>query len=61
MTHERQAGRDGDTAARIEAECMSTDKELDHIRADDILVELLRDIGFDETADAFEAVGKWYS
>ncbi len=37
------------------------DYETGHREADDILVEFLKNIGCNELADAFDAVGKWYS
>lgn len=39
----------------------SADPEEDHIEADNILCELLRSVGFEKMADAFEKVEKWYS
>lgn len=32
-----------------------------HIRADDLLVEFLQEKGYEDLADAFEKVEKWYS
>ena len=37
------------------------DTELDHVRADEILCEMLRQCGMGEVADAFELVDKWYA
>lgn len=48
-------------AAEIQAKCMSGDWERDHGEADDLLVMHLRTLGFNKSADAFEAVGKWYA
>lgn len=41
--------------------CKTGDQEMDHVRADDALCDLLRSLGYDDVVDAFEAVGKWYA
>jgi len=48
-------------AQRIKAEAMSGCNEGDHARADELLCEILRLLGFDRTVDAWERVGKWYA
>lgn len=37
------------------------DPESAHIKADDLMVELLRDLGYDEAMDAYESMTKWYA
>ncbi len=37
------------------------DTEADHGRADDLMCELLRSLGYGEGVDAFEAMDKWYA
>lgn len=37
------------------------DTEIDHGRADDILVEIVRLLGYKEIADLYEKVDKWYA
>lgn len=37
------------------------DTEIDHSRADDILVEIVRLLGHKEIADLYEKVDKWYA
>jgi hypothetical protein len=37
------------------------DEESGHIRADDILVELLKALGYTEVAEAFDDLPKWYA
>lgn len=40
---------------------MTGDTETDHGKADDLLCELLRRLGFERTVMAFEALEKWYA
>ena len=35
--------------------------ERDHQEADDILCDILRELGYTEIAEAYDNVGKWYS
>lgn len=37
------------------------DTEIDHGRADDIVEEILRLLGYKEIADLYEKVDKWYA
>ena len=37
------------------------DIEIAHMQADEILCELLRDLGYIDVVDAWEAVEKWYA
>lgn len=57
--------QDEQWAKRIIAECgagdPTRDQQIDHGRADDILCELLKSLGYTETVEAFERVGKWYA
>lgn len=48
-------------AAEIENRAMHGDKEEDHGEADEILVEILKNIGFTKTVEAYAKVGKWYT
>lgn len=48
-------------AERIARECMTGDPDADHMKADELLLELLRRLGYTETITAYEAVLKWYS
>ncbi len=57
----QRASVDKEWAKRINDEAMSGDFESDHGKADDILCELLKQLGFGETVAAFEKVGKWYA
>ena len=38
-----------------------SDIEASHSMADALLVRILRDLGFNKTADAFDALDKWYA
>lgn len=37
------------------------DTEKGHIEADHLMCDLLRELGYQEGADIFEEMGKWYS
>lgn len=52
---------DEEFAARIQRECFNDDTEMDHIKADEIIVELLVALGFQNTAAAYDDVAKWYA
>lgn len=39
----------------------SGDPESEHGEADDLLLQLLRDLGFVKVIEAFDAVKKWYA
>lgn len=54
-------GLDSKHEAALKDKCFTGDNESDHIRADEILIQILREIGMTKTADAYEAVGKWYA
>jgi hypothetical protein len=53
--------RDEEIAAKITYECQCGDTEVAHSRADEILCELLRSLGYDRTVNAWDAVDKWYA
>lgn len=38
-----------------------TDPERDHARADEILMDFVRTLGFAEVAAAFDKIEKWYA
>ena len=43
-------------------ECSSLDTECGHIEADDLLIDILKDIGgFDNIISAYENVDKWFA
>ena len=52
---------DKEWAKKIQNECHSGDEEVDHLIADDILCQILKERGFSETVKAFDAVYKWYA
>lgn len=37
------------------------DRELWHIEADELLIKVLRDLGYDELCDWWESCHKWYA
>jgi hypothetical protein len=37
-----------------------TDIEADHCNADDILCEILTELGYEEIVEMFESIEKWY-
>lgn len=37
------------------------DEEYTHIKADDLIIELLKSLGYDEGAQIFDDMPKWYS
>ena len=52
---------DDELAAKIKAECSHGDLEGAHVRADELVVEQLRELGYVKAAEAWDAVGKWYA
>jgi hypothetical protein len=42
-------------------DCASDDIEARHMRSDDILCELLRQLGYLEVVDEYEKLPKWYA
>lgn len=39
----------------------NSDTEMAHIHADELMCELLRELGYGEGVDIFEKMSKWYS
>lgn len=37
------------------------DKEIAHLRADDLLCALLKELGYSEVVEAWERIPKWYA
>ena len=56
-------GYDDVIATKIAEQCgkEAGDIENQHIMADEIVIKLLRELGYTKTADAWEAVPKWYA
>jgi hypothetical protein len=48
-------------AKKINNECHTTDKKIDHSSADHYLCELLKELGYTSTVEAWEKVKKWYA
>lgn len=46
---------------RLNSECFSGDKEHDHYVADDLLCQLLKDLGYEKVVEKFKEVDKWYA
>lgn len=62
MTQEEdRRSRIADYVAEIERQCMFGDAEADHSRADDLLCELLAELGYQEVVEAWRKVDKWYA
>lgn len=56
---------DCDWASYIADQCgngsRETDIEIVHARADDMLCELLTQLGYEKTVEAYQKVPKWYA
>ena len=39
----------------------SDDREMAHIEADNLLLEIVRACGYNDIADAYEEIDKWYA
>lgn len=52
---------DKDIAAHIHSLCFSGDTEADHGNADNVLMDLLHQLGYTETLKAYNEVSKWYA
>lgn len=48
-------------AEKIRKECMNDDPEKDHYNADQILLDFLSDLGFENVVEAFKEVPKYYA
>lgn len=45
----------------LKEKCCSHDTEQDHVRADELLIQFLIELGFIELAKEYDCVDKWYS
>lgn len=52
---------DEEFAAKLAPIAEEPTSEEGHASADDILCDLLRQLGFTKTVAAFDAIGKWYA
>lgn len=48
-------------AAQIRTSCNTNDLEVDHIRADEILLTALRNLGYEKTVAEYEKVTRWHA
>lgn len=48
-------------AKSIQNSCNTGDNERDHAEADEIVCNLLKELGFHKVVEAYEDVGKWYA
>ena len=46
---------------KMQAIADKRDAEEGHIEADDLMCELLRDLGYDEGVEIFEIMNRWYA
>ena len=53
--------KDKEVAKAIKDYCSSSDTEINHCMADDMLVDLLVELGYIDTVVAFRNVEKWYA
>jgi hypothetical protein len=61
MTDKEREELDERIAGVIENTCAHGDTEVAHSDADDIVITLLGDLGFRKTAEAWNAIDKWYA
>lgn len=47
--------------AKLKALQADNDTEVAHIRADDVLVALLSELGFDDVVSEYDKIEKWYA
>lgn len=52
---------DNDAAQQIIAMYGDNDYEANHHNADEILLDILKQLGFDKTVEAFKHLPKWYA
>ena len=45
----------------IQASCFGKDVEMNHSNADDIIIHLLKSLGYNSTVKKYKSVKKWYS
>jgi reverse gyrase len=60
-SYELTVAQEKDYLNRLKKLKYSRDYEEAHGAADDIIIELIRTLGFDDIADAWEDVPKWYA
>lgn len=49
-------------AKNLLRECQeSNDQEMAHIDADDVLCQLLQDLGYNDVVEEYDRIGKWYA
>ncbi len=46
---------------RIRCECFTGDSAEDHERADEILCDILRLLGYERLVETYESVSRWYA
>lgn len=46
---------------KFKEKCLSVDIEINHSNAEDILCELLEDLGYNELITEFKKLEKWYA
>ena len=46
---------------KLKDEQKNDDIEMAHVRADDVLCDLLRSLGYGDVVEEYEKVEKWYS
>lgn len=51
----------GEAITALKEKCHTGDTECDHGRADDILCDLLKALGYDDVVAEYENVEKWYA
>lgn len=47
--------------SRLKALALSDDSEQAHIKADEVLTDMLIRLGYDEVVQAYRAIRRWYS
>ena len=45
----------------MEKQTKGWDKEVEHVNADDLLCDLLEELGFEEVVEVYNKVEKWYA
>ena len=46
---------------KLDEECSGFDQESNHLNADDIICDALRELGLDKLAQKFDSIDKWYT
>jgi len=60
VTESETQALDAETAERL-ARWIGADEEIGHGKADEIVIELLRSLGYVKTVEAYNKIDKWYS